>query len=118
MGKKSSHATGTALSEGAQPNDLWCADYKGEFPLGNQVYCHPLADIDGWVRHRLRAVQLKHRKRGQVNYRELIAREMSDDAARRVAANGRRWWRNSAMALHLALPNTLFETLGVPRLGR
>jgi hypothetical protein len=40
MGKKRSHATGTALSEGAQPNDLWCADYKGEFQLGNQVYCY------------------------------------------------------------------------------
>jgi hypothetical protein len=23
-----------ALSEGAMPNDLWCADFKGEFKLG------------------------------------------------------------------------------------
>jgi hypothetical protein len=37
--------------------------------------------------------------------------------ARRVAANGRRWWRNSAMAIHLALPNALFDKLGVPRLA-
>ena len=36
---------------------------------------------------------------------------------RQVAANGRRWWRNSAMALNMALPNELFDQLGVPRLA-
>jgi RNA-directed DNA polymerase len=76
-----------------------------------------LADLDGWVRHRLRAVQLKHWKRGRVIYRELRARGMSDYAARQVAANSCRWWRNSAMALHIALPNTLFNWLGVPKLA-
>ncbi len=30
-----SRATGTALSPGLAPNDLWCADFKGEFKLGN-----------------------------------------------------------------------------------
>jgi hypothetical protein len=28
------------------------------------------------------------------------------------------WWHNSAMALHIALPNRLFDRLGVPRLVR
>jgi transposase len=28
-------ARGTPLSAGAGPNDLWCADFKGEFKLGN-----------------------------------------------------------------------------------
>ena len=40
------HATGTALSSGEAPNDLWCADYKGEFKLGNQSYCYPLTVTD------------------------------------------------------------------------
>jgi len=62
-------------------------------------------------------VQLKHWKRGRVVYRELVARGTPDLAARRVAANARRWWRNAAMALHLALPNALFDQLGVPRLA-
>ena len=35
-------ARGTPLSEGAVPNDLWCADFKGEFKLGNARYCYPL----------------------------------------------------------------------------
>ena len=39
-------ATGTPLSAGAQPNDLWCADFKGEFQLGNGRYCYPLTVTD------------------------------------------------------------------------
>jgi len=33
---------GTALSDGLNPNDLWCTDYKGEFMLGDKRYCYPL----------------------------------------------------------------------------
>src|SRR5204862_7553295 len=39
-------ARGTPLSEGARPNDLWCADFKGEFKLGNGRYCYPLTVTD------------------------------------------------------------------------
>jgi len=39
-------ATGTRLSTGAAPNDLWCADFKGEFKLGNGHYCYPLTVTD------------------------------------------------------------------------
>ena len=39
-------ARGTPLSEGALPNDLWCADFKGEFKLGNGRYCYPLTVTD------------------------------------------------------------------------
>jgi putative transposase len=28
------------------PNGLWCADYKGEFLLGNRRYCYPLTVTD------------------------------------------------------------------------
>ena len=37
---------GTPLSDTAQPNDLWCADYKGEFMLANRRYCYPLTVTD------------------------------------------------------------------------
>ena len=40
------HARGTALSRPAQPNDLWCADYKGEFMLADKRYCYPLTISD------------------------------------------------------------------------
>lgn len=39
-------ATGTPLSLAQEPNDLWCADYKGEFMLGNKRYCYPLTITD------------------------------------------------------------------------
>ena len=38
--------TGTTLAPATQPNGLWCADYKGEFRLGNQRYCYPLTISD------------------------------------------------------------------------
>jgi transposase InsO family protein len=34
------------LSEGLNPNDLWCADYKGEFQLADKRYCYPLTVTD------------------------------------------------------------------------
>ena len=39
-------ATGTELSRPTTPNALWCADYKGEFLLGNRRYCYPLTITD------------------------------------------------------------------------
>ena len=38
--------SGTGLSIGGAPNDLWCADFKGEFRLGNGHYCYPLTVTD------------------------------------------------------------------------
>ena len=73
--------------------------------------------LDGWVRHRLRAVQLKQWKRGKTIYRELRRWGTADDIARQVAANSRRWWRNSAMMLNLALPTSYYDAMGVPRLA-
>jgi transposase InsO family protein len=46
MGRPRQRATGTPLSQGANPNDLWCADFKGEFKLGNGRYCYPLTVTD------------------------------------------------------------------------
>jgi transposase InsO family protein len=45
-GRTRNRATGTPLSEGIAPNDLWCADFKGEFKLGNGRYCYPLTVTD------------------------------------------------------------------------
>ncbi len=44
--RRGTRAQGTALSQGLNPNDLWCADYKGEFLLGNKRYCYPLTVTD------------------------------------------------------------------------
>ncbi|MGH8347620.1 MAG: IS481 family transposase, partial [Pseudomonas sp.] len=46
MGRKRHKAEGTPLSSGANPNDLWCTDFKGEFKLGDGRYCYPLTVTD------------------------------------------------------------------------
>nr|WP_315857776.1 hypothetical protein [Rhizobium leguminosarum] len=40
--RRRNRAVGTPLSQPRQPNDLWCADYKGEFMLADKRYCYPL----------------------------------------------------------------------------
>jgi transposase InsO family protein len=47
------HAMGTPLSPGQAPNELWCADDKGEFQLGNKSYCYPLTVTDHASRYLL-----------------------------------------------------------------
>ena len=44
--RKRYKAQGTPLIASHQPNGLWCADYKGEFKLGNKQYCYPLTISD------------------------------------------------------------------------
>jgi putative transposase len=44
-------ARGTPLVAAHQPNELWCADYKGEFMLGNKQYCYPLTISDYSTRY-------------------------------------------------------------------
>lgn len=44
--RRRNKAQGTPLSAGSVANALWCADYKGEFKLGNGQYCYPLTVTD------------------------------------------------------------------------
>jgi group II intron reverse transcriptase/maturase len=76
-----------------------------------------MRELDEWLRHRLRAIQLKQWRRGTTIFREL--RRLGADAvlAARVAGNARRWWHNSALGLNRALPIAYFDRLGVPRLS-
>ncbi|WP_339777647.1 group II intron reverse transcriptase/maturase [uncultured Thalassospira sp.] len=73
--------------------------------------------LEEWMRHRVRAIQLKHWKRGKTIYRELCRLGANTGTARQVAANSRRWWRNSAMLLNSVLSLKWMDTLGIPRLA-
>jgi len=73
--------------------------------------------LDEWLRHRLRAIQLKHWKRGTTMYRELRKLGAPTYVAQRVAANARCWWRNSDGEIKRVLTIAYFERLGVPRLS-
>lgn len=75
-------------------------------------------DLDGWVRHRLRALQLSQWKRGRTAFRELRARGSSVTLAAEIARGTSRWWWNASKRLHHILTNSYFEQLGVPTLSR
>jgi putative transposase len=51
--RRRSRAPGTPLSQPTAANALWCADYKGEFLLGNRRYCYPLTITDFATRYLL-----------------------------------------------------------------
>jgi transposase InsO family protein len=57
--RRRKRATGTPLSQGAKPNDLWCVDFKGEFKLGNGRYCYPLTVTDHASRYLLLCEELE-----------------------------------------------------------
>lgn len=73
--------------------------------------------LDEWLRHRLRAIQLKHWKRGTTMYRELLKLGAAPSVARHAAANSRCWWRNSDRLLKTVLTIAYFDRLGVLRLS-
>jgi len=106
---------GRSLSQVVGELRLYLMGWKNYFGLAAtpKIFRH----LDGWIRHRLRALQLKQWKRGRTTYRELIARGLNPDLAAQVAAHTCSWWKNSAMKIHLALPNRWFDELGLPRLG-
>lgn len=74
-------------------------------------------ELDEWLRHRLRAIQLKQWRRPGTIYRELKVLGATEDAARQVAGNCHRWWRNSRGAINSVLTVAYFDRLGVPRLS-
>jgi RNA-directed DNA polymerase len=74
-----------------------------------------MRELDEWLRHRLRAVQLKQWRRGTTIFRELRRLDAGGELAARIASNAARWWRNSAMGLNRVLPIAYFDRLGVPR---
>lgn len=74
-------------------------------------------ELDEWIRHRLRALQLKQWKRGTTVFRKLRALGVQPDVARLAARRTRSWWRTSREMLNTALPTRYFDRLGLPRLA-
>jgi len=90
--------------------------------LGWKAYFHLaqtpriIRSLDEWLGHRLRAIQLKHWRRGTTAYRSLCSMGATRALAARVASGARRWWHNTSQGLHRVLPLAYFDRLGVPRL--
>jgi RNA-directed DNA polymerase len=105
---------GRSLEQVVKPMRDYVLGWKAYFRLAQTP--RVWHDLDQWLRHRMRAMQLKHWKRGKTAYRELLALGASSDVAAQVAVNTRRWWRNSGMLLNSVLNLAWADKLGIPRL--
>ncbi len=72
---------------------------------------------DEWIRRKLRCYRLKQWKRPRTVWRRLVKAGVSRDEATTLALSGKGWWRKSdTPALHRAMPNRWFESLGLVNL--
>lgn len=107
--------TGRSLAEVVERLRTYVLGWKAYFRLAQTPKIW--RELDRWMRHRLRAIQLKQWRRGSTMYRELIARGAKPDVALTVAANSHSWWRNSGMLLNAVLTLSWADQLGMPRLS-
>lgn len=66
--RRRAHATPTVgpLTPYAEPNSVWCADFKGQFRLGDGSWCYPFTLTDGASRFLLRCQALPSTEGGRV----------------------------------------------------
>jgi len=88
-----SRVTGRSLKAVVERLGVFVRGWKAYFRLAQTPSVWRA--LDEWMRHRLRAIQLKQWKHSRTIFRELTARGASFDVAQQVAVNARRWWRNS-----------------------
>ncbi len=106
---------GRSLSEVVEELRRYMLGWKAYFRLAQTPKI--FRTLDEWLRHRLRALQLKHWRRGTTVYCSLRTMGATRDQAARIASGTRRWWRNSAQGLNRLMPIAYFDSLGVPRLS-
>ena len=106
---------GRSMAEVVERLRSYMLGWKGYFNLAQTP--RVWRKLDEWLRHRLRAIQLKHWKHGFTMYRELLKLGAAPSVAKLVAANCRCWWRNSDRLLKTVLTIDYFDKLGVPRLS-
>jgi len=108
-------ATGRSLRAVTERLRSFVLGWKAYFRLAQTP--NVWRDLDEWMRHRLRAIQLKQWTRGRTIYRELTSLGAKPDVAAQVAANGCRWWRNSGMLLNSVLTIKWADHMGMTRLA-
>jgi len=105
---------GRTLRQMVEPLSAYLRGWRGYF--GHCQTPSVLADLDSWIRRRLRCVVLVHWPRGRRRFAELTKRGVSKDLAAQTAASCHGPWRLSrSPALSIALPNRFWDWLGVER---
>lgn len=105
---------GRSMQQIAQRLTCYLRGWKQYFSLAGG--CVRRKRLDGWIRRRLRAVQLRQWRHCRTIYRNLRRLEATHEVARYPVRFVGRWWR-AARAASAALPNRFFDELGIPRLA-
>jgi RNA-directed DNA polymerase len=106
---------GQSMAQVAQRMRRYLPGWKAYFRLAQtpQVF----KNLDSWIRHRLRAIQLRHWRTGTTVYNRLRALGASHELAVQLARGAGHWWRHSEAGLNRILTVTYFDNLGFPRLA-
>jgi RNA-directed DNA polymerase len=105
---------GRSLEQVVERLRRYVLGWKGYFRLAETPKVWK--ELDQWIRHRMRAVQLKQWRYGQTAYRELLERGARPEVALMVAGNLRRLWRNSGTPLNGVFDLSWADRLEIPRL--
>ena len=74
----------------------------------------PFLALDGWIRHKLRAILWRQWKRVYTRARHLMKAGLSEVRAWKSATNGRGpWWNSGASHMNAAFPKVYFDRLGL-----
>ena len=107
---------GISLQEMVRQLAVYLRGWRGYFS-----FCQTpsvLAELDSWVRRRLRCVQWKQWKRGKRRFAELRRLGVGKDLAAQTAGSPHGPWRISrSPALSFALPDAFLVALGLPLLS-
>jgi group II intron reverse transcriptase/maturase len=106
---------GQSLAQVAEGLSQYLNGWRGYFRRAQTT--RTMADLDGWIRHRLRVIQLHHWKRGPTAYDAVRALGADHDTAIGVALHLHRWWHTASGPANIALTNRFFDELGIPRLA-
>ena len=106
-------SSGRSLAQIAEDLRVYVPGWKVYFRLAQRPTV--MRELDSWLRHRLRAVQLAHWRHGRKAYTELRRLGARVDEAQRIASHLRQWWHTSRLGVNRLLDIAFFDRLGVPK---
>ncbi len=111
-----SRTCGRNIEQVVETLNGYLVGWKNYFKLANTPRI--FEELDGWIRRRLRMIYLKQWKRVSTCRRELVARGLSLKAAESISRLRRCYWRMSGSSgMKIALPNSVFDAMGLKRLN-
>jgi RNA-directed DNA polymerase len=111
-----SRTCGRSMEQVIDGLDQYLAGWKNYFKLADTPKI--FEELDSWIRRRLRMIYLKQWKRVSTCRRELVARGLSLEASASIARLRRCYWRMSGSSgMKIALPNSIFDEMGLIRLN-